>query len=395
MLAVGMLKNESGVHGFEIPKPGIKNPNDVLIRMIEVGLDGTDFNTVRYNLQDVAHDRNEIVLGHEGVGIVEEIGLEVKSVAPGDIVVITVRRGCGECEPCARNQSDLCLTGNFTERGIHKVDGLLTEYIVDQEQYVVKVPPEAQKLAVLTEPVSIVEKGIEELRIIQSRVPWYCPHYDHGWMSDDWGGCKVALVVGAGPLGLLAATLISKSKAYTYVIDIVPEDHYKARLVNDIGAHYIDGRGKTPEEIVHFCCTPTGHLNLIFEASGAAEEAIRLIPFMSRTSIYTMTGIPRGDMEIELDAALLVRRIVRYNQVIMGSVNSNRRHFEMALRDINGVNEHFNHVLEEMITHRFKLEDYQKAFSLEDPKHIKTVMQISPWSQNKADKKAASSYSTG
>ncbi len=382
MLAVGMLRDQPGVHDFEVPMPKIGQPDEVLIRMKEVGLDGTDFDTVRYNLQDIAEGRNEIVLGHEGVGVVEAVGSEVKSVTPGDIVVVTVRRGCGQCEPCEHNQSDMCMTGLFTERGIHKLDGLLTRFIVDHEQYVVKVPAEVARLAFLTEPLSIAEKGLEELRVIQSRLPWFCPHQDHGWLSTDWGSCKVALVVGAGPLGLLATTLIRLAKAQTYVADVVPPDHVKAQLVQDAGAIYIDARSKSPEDIVSLCCTATGELNMIFEASGVAETAIRLIPFMSRSSIYTMTGIPRGDIEIQLDAAQLVRRIVRYNQVIVGSVNSNRRHFEMALKHISPINRQFNGILEKMITRRIRLEDYLQAFTQKHPDRIKTVVEVEPWDRD-------------
>ncbi len=380
MLAVGMLRDKPGVHDFELPMPEIKEPDEVLIRIKEVGLDGTDYNTVRYNLQDIADGRDSIALGHEGVGVVEAVGRGVTSVVPGDVVVITVRRGCGLCEPCDHNQSDMCTTGLFKERGIHKLDGLLTQFVVDKEQYIIKVPPEAVKLAVLTEPLSIVEKGIQELRIIQSRIPWFCPHTDHEWMSTDWGGCKVALVVGAGPLGLLATALIRMARAYTYVADILPDDHPKAKLVGVLDAHYVDVRSKSPEALVTFCCTPTGQLNVIFEASGAAEEALRLVPLMSRSSIYAMTGIPRGDIEIQVDAALLVRRIVRYNQVLFGSVNSNRRHFEMALKDIEPINQKFDHFMERLITRRIKLGDYQQAFSTTDPGQVKTVVEIEPWS---------------
>jgi glucose 1-dehydrogenase len=309
---------------------------------------------------------------------VEAVGTGVKSLVPGDIVVVTVRRSCGQCEPCLHDQSDMCMTGLFTERGIHKADGLLSPYIVDSERYLVKVPPGLTKLGVLAEPMSIAEKGIEQLRIIQSRLPWFCPHGNHGWLSQDWGGCKVALVVGAGPLGLLAAAIIKMSKAYTYIADILPPDHPKAKLVESMGAEYIDARGKQPEEIVQFCCTPTGALNVIFEASGAAETALRLVPFMSRSSIYVMTGIPRGDMKIELDAADLAGRIVRYNQVIVGSVNSNRRHFELALQEIGRLNEQFNNALDKMITRRIKLASYKEAFSPPE-QNIKTVVEIEPW----------------
>ncbi|MEE8414097.1 MAG: glucose 1-dehydrogenase [Dehalococcoidales bacterium] len=379
MFAVGMVSGKPGVDDFEILKPEIKEPDEVLVKVKEVGLDGTDFGIVKRAEPDIAEGRDRLVMGHEMVGVVEEVGNGVKSLVPGDAVVMTVRRGCGICHPCLHNQSDMCMTGLFTERGIHKLDGFLTQYVVDREQYMVKIPPDLVKLAVFTEPLSIVEKGIEQIRIIQSRLPWACPHPEHNFQSGEWGGCKTALVVGAGPLGLLATALIRLAKADTFVMDIVSEDTPKAHLVRHMEAHYIDTSAKTPQEILDLCCPLSGELHLILEASGAAETALRLIPYMSRSSIYVMTGIPRGDLNIQLDAAQLVRQIVRYNQVVVGSVNSNRKHFEMALKDMGEVNSRFDGLLNEMITHRFQLNDYQQAFSLSDPRHIKTVIEVEPW----------------
>ncbi len=377
MLAIGMVRGKSGVHTFKLPKPEIKHPDEVLVRVKEAGVDGTDFNMVRHNLQDIAEGHKKIVMGHEMVGVVEAVGSEVKSLALGDTVVMTVRRGCGICQPCLHNQSDMCMTGLYTERGIHKRDGFFTEFVVDQEQYVVKVPADLAKLAVFTEPLSIAEKGIEQIRVIQSRLPWACEHPDHTFLSPDWGKCKTALVVGAGPLGILATALLRLAEVYTYTIDIVPEDSPKVHLIKHMGANYIDARNKTPKELVAQYCA-AGNVDIIFEASGAADTALELINCMRRSSIYVMTGIPREELVMQLDAAQLVRQIVRYNQVVVGSVNSNRSHFEMALKDIPAINSRFGGMLEEMITHRFHLEDYQQIFSLSDPKHIKTVIEVEP-----------------
>ena len=132
-------------------------------------------------------------------------------------------------------------------------------------------------------------------------------------------------------------------------------------------------------EMVEFCCSPSGNLDIIFEASGAAATAIELINYMSRSSIYVMTGIPREELVMQIDAAKLVRQVVRNNQVLVGSVNSNRSHFEMALKEITAINSRFGGMLEEMITHRFKLEDYERVFGPTDEKHIKTVIEVEPW----------------
>ena len=378
MLAVGMLRGKEGVHAFETPKPEIKQSDEVLVRIKQVGLDGTDFNMVRYNLQDIAEDRDDMAMGHEVVGVVEEVGSGVRSVVPGDPVTITVRRGCGQCHPCLHGQSDMCMTGLYKERGIHKLDGFLTQFAVDRDEYVVKVPAELVDLAVFTEPLSIAEKAIDQIRIIQSRLPWSCPHPDHTFTSQDWGVCLSGLVVGAGPLGLLATALLRLDSVNTYVADIVPDDHVKAHLVKHMGANYIDARNKTAEDLAEIAGAGSS-LNIIVEASGAAVIALELTNYLSRSSIYVMTGIPREGLLTQVDAAQLVRQIVRNNQVIVGSVNSNRSHFEMALRDIPRIESGFGGMLKEMITHRFRLEDFHQAFAAADSKHIKTVIDVEPW----------------
>ncbi len=319
-----------------------------------------------------------MAMGHEMVGVVEAVGSGVKSLAPGDPVTMTVRRGCGLCQPCLHNQSDMCMTGLFTERGIHKIDGFLTSFVVDQEQYIVKVPANLVRYGVLTEPLSIVEKGVEQIRFIQSRMVWACSHPEHSFDAADWGGCRTALVVGAGPLGLLGTALLRLAGVNAYVADIVPEDSPKVHLAKHMGAIYIDARSKTPKELVELCST-AGNLDIIFEASGAATTAVELINFMARSSIYVMTGIPGEGVPLQVDAGQLVRQIVRYNQVVVGSVNSNRSHFEMALKDIPEIDSQFNGVLGEMFTHRFRLEEYERAFALSDPGHIKAVIEVEPW----------------
>lgn len=379
MLAVGMVRGKRGLYDFELPMPEIREDDEVLVRVKEVGLDGTDFNMLRYGEPDIAEGRNEIALGHEMVGVVEEAGKAVKTLAPGDLVTMTNRRGCGLCSPCLHNQSDMCLTGLFTERGIHKQDGFLTRFVVDQEQYIAKVPPELKRLAVLTEPLSIAEKGIEQARIIQSRLHWTCPHLEHTYLSEDWGGCKSALVVGQGPLGLLASALLGLTGVRLYAADIMPPNHIKAELSRQMGAHYIDARERTPDRLVELCCEATGTLDMIFEASGAAATAVRLIYYMARSSIYVMTGIPRGDLTIEVDAAQMVRQLVRYNQVVVGSVNSNRSHFEKALKEMAKIQSRFPQVLKQMFTHRYPIGEYYKAFQTDAPDHIKTIIEVEPW----------------
>ena len=168
------------------------------------------------------------------------------------------------------------------------------------------------------------------------------------------------------------------AKVAALVADVVPKDHPKAELVARLGSSYVEGQGKTAEQLMQDCSVVAGSLDIILEASGAAETAVRLIDYMSRDSIYVMTGIPHGDMQVEVDAAQLVRQMVRYNQVLVGSVNSNHGHFEMALQDMPRLNEAFPGFLPALFTHSFALADCAEAFrSPTLPGHIKTLVQVS------------------
>jgi threonine dehydrogenase-like Zn-dependent dehydrogenase len=375
MFAVGLVRDKPGIQSFQIPEPGITQPDAVLVKVTRVGLDGTDFSLVRYDEKNLPQGKDELVLGHEMVGIVQETGPEVRTLKPGDIVTMTVRRGCGLCHPCLHGQSDMCLTGLYTERGIYKADGFLTRYVVDREQYVVKVPPDLERYAVLTEPLSIAEKGVEQIRLIQSRLPWTCPHPEHTFSSPNWGECKTALVIGAGPLGFLATCLLRLAGVTTYVAEIVPENNFKIKMIQKLGAKYLDVRGKKPQEVGELGGT-SEHLDIVFEASGASELALGLIPYMSRGSIYVMTGVPHGERKAEIDADRMLRQIVLQNQVIVGSVNSNRSHFELALKDMREINRRFGDILAEVCTHSFKLEEYESAFHLHEPDQLKVIMEV-------------------
>lgn len=375
MFAVGLVRDKKGVYSFDIPVPEIRKPNEVLVKVKRVGLDGTDFSMVSEDLKDLAEGRDNIVLGHEMAGVVVAVGRDVKSLKKGDIVTTTVRRGCGECHPCMHNQSDMCMTGLFKERGIHKLDGFLTEYAVDEEQYIVKLPESLEAYVALLEPLSIVEKAVQQIKIIQSRLPWACGHPEHSFLEENWGRCKSGIVIGAGPLGLLATAHLRLAGVNTTTIDIVPEEHIKAALVRQMGANYMDARSRKPEEIVGQTCQ-AGQASIILEASGASELALNLIPCLLRSSICVMTGIPRGKTKANFDADLLLRQIVRYNIVIVGSVNSNRGHFEKAITSLKNIEQSHKGVLRQFFTHTFKLKDYEKAFMLQDPNRIKVMLDI-------------------
>ncbi|MBI2426956.1 MAG: glucose 1-dehydrogenase [Candidatus Kerfeldbacteria bacterium] len=373
MFAIGLSQKKKGIHSFDIPKPEISTGDEVLIRILQTGIGGTDRSLLKHHLVDPPETDDFLILGHETFGVVEDLGDQVRGLKKGDVIVPMVRRGCGICPSCRHNKSDYCYTGLFKEHGIHKLHGFLTSYTVVPAKYVVKVPRGLRDVAIWAESLSIVEKAIAQMRLVQMRVPNLCDHPQHEWHDKNWGGCKRALVIGAGPIGFLATALLRLEQMEVYVLEIVPEDSLKVQLVKEMGAHFVDGNTFPPEKIVE----AIGHVDIIFEASGVSDLALQFIPLMARNSVYVMTGIPRAEIKpTEVDANLLLRHIVRQNQVIIGSVNGNREHFERALIHMIRIEKTFHSILERAITHHFPLKDFEKGFYLKDPNQIKVVFQV-------------------
>jgi glucose 1-dehydrogenase len=199
MKAIALVPGTTHLRLVDIPEPSTTAPDEIKLKVLQVGICGTDREEASGGRAEAPPGETELIIGHEMLGQVVAIGSAVTAVRPGDYAVFSVRRGCGHCPACAINRSDMCDTGDYTERGIKGCDGYQAEYVVDQEQYVVKIPEDLASIGVLTEPMSVVEKAIDEaIRIQVARLP-------DTEDPSSWLGGKQALVAGIGPIGLLAA----------------------------------------------------------------------------------------------------------------------------------------------------------------------------------------------
>ncbi|MBI2660890.1 alcohol dehydrogenase catalytic domain-containing protein, partial [Candidatus Woesearchaeota archaeon] len=300
---------------------------------------------------------------------VEEVGDKVTSLKKGDYAVATARRGCGQCQSCFNGQSDMCFTGLFSERGLHKLHGFFTDHVVDPEEYIVKVSPKLKNIAVLAEPMSIVVKGVEQAMFVQSRLPWTC---DPTNANNKDFSCRTAVIIGAGPIGFLAACLLRLQHIDVYVLERKEEDNYRIKLLKGIGAKYMDIRKIKFDELSKI----TGNVDIMFEASGASELAVNMIPHMGRNGVYVMTGIPRGELHYTIDTNLMLRQIVRFNQAIIGTVNGNRNHFVNGLNEMEQIEKKFKGILSKSITARYRLDDYKKAIFDKNPDNVKVIFEI-------------------
>ncbi|HLU24356.1 MAG TPA: glucose 1-dehydrogenase [Longimicrobiales bacterium] len=365
MRALTIVPGTREVRLVERPEPEISAPDEIVLRVLRVGICGTDREQAAGGRADPPPGRDELIIGHEMVGEVVEVGEAVKRVRPGDLAVLTVRRGCGRCLPCAMNRSDMCLTGDFRERGIRGLDGFQAEYVVDREPYVVAVPREIASTAVLTEPLSVVEKAIDEaVRLQFARLPGAAA-------TPDWLHGRRCLVAGLGPIGLLAAMALILRGAEVHGLDVVDAETARPAWLAHIGGTYVDARRVPPENIR----AELGPMEFVFEATGAPRLAFNLLEALSDNGVYVLTGIPTAHCVARLDACDLVRHLVLNNQVMIGSVNAARGHYQMAADDLVHAAHRWNGHVDRLITHRYTPAEAAAALHRHPTDEIKTVIE--------------------
>ncbi len=367
MKAVALTPGTRTIRLIDRPEPAVLSPDDVKVRILRVGICGTDREEASGGRAMAPTGRNELVIGHEMFGQVVETGRSVTRVKPGDLAVFTVRRGCGACLPCLMNRSDMCLTGNFYERGIWGMDGYQTEFAVDKEQYIVRVPDELEPVGVLAEPLSVAEKAIAEaVRVQAARLP-------EAAAAPDWLRGRRCLVAGLGPIGLLAALALRLRGADVYGLDVVDESSARPQWLAAIGGIYVDGRKVPPGRVER----ELGRMDLIFEATGVAALEFNLLDALGRNGVYVLTGIPGGDRPLQLDGAELVRRLVLGNQVMIGSVNASRDHFQMSVDDLVHGRLAWGDEVARLVSHRRPYDEFEKALTQHEDDEIKVVLEWS------------------
>ena len=367
MKAVVLVPGTTDVQLQERPEPSIGAADDVKLQVLEVGICGTDREEAAGGRAAAPPGQRDLVMGHELLGRVVETGTAVRSVRAGDYALFTVRRGCGHCPNCAAHRSDMCTTGGYADRGIRLRDGYHTEFVVDSEAYLVRVPPGSASVGVLTEPMSVAEKAIDEAVGIQvGRLP-------DATDAASWLSGKNVLVAGLGPIGLLAAVALRLRGANVHGLDVVDPGSIRPRILERLGGTYVDGRQVDPRAVGE----QFPQIGLIFEATGVAQLEFDLLSALGANGAYVLTGLAGGDRPTTVDGALLMRTLVLRNQVMVGSVNASQRHFALAVADLERAKGQWGDTLGALITHRLPYRAFADALSRHPPDEIKTVLEWS------------------
>ncbi|MBV6423538.1 MAG: L-threonine 3-dehydrogenase [Steroidobacteraceae bacterium] len=367
MKAIAVIPGERDLRCVDRPEPSVESDRDVKMRIVRVGICGTDREEAAGGRALAPAGCKDLVIGHEMFGRVTEVGADVTRVKAGDYAVFTVRRGCGKCRPCNLNRPDVCLTGEYRERGIWGLDGYQAEYAADHEQYAVRVPPELAAVGVLCEPLSVAEKALNEAMLVQTaRMPEDAP--GRAWFTG-----RRCLVAGLGPIGLLGALALRLRGAEVWGLDIVDAGSARPQWLEKIGGRYLDARSVAPDKVD----STLGEMDLIFEATGVPSLVFNLLDALGQSGVYVLTGIPGGARSIQVPGAELVRQLVLDNQVMIGSVNAAPAHWEMAVGDLAAAHRLWGDHVARLISHRHPADDFEVALDHHGTDEIKVVLEWS------------------
>ena len=333
----------------DVPEPD-RTDGDLLVEGMAVGVCGTDKEIVRGEYGWAPTGRERLVIGHESLGRVLEAPSD-SAFAAGDLVAGVVRRPDPEpCGACAHGEWDMCRNGRYTEGGIKEIDGYASERWAVPTAFAVRVADHLGLAGVLLEPTSVVAKAWEQVDRVGARA-WFEPH--------------TVLVTGAGPIGLLAAMIGVQRGLDVHVLDQVT-DGPKPDLARDLGATYHStsiaevAQHALPDVVIE----ATGVGRLVFE--GMAENA----PY----GIVCLTGVSPKGRTLEVDAGGLNRSLVLENDVVVGSVNANLRHYQAAADALAAADVGW---LRRLITRRVPLADAPASFDAPTGEDVKVVIALS------------------
>jgi threonine dehydrogenase-like Zn-dependent dehydrogenase len=318
----------------------------IRVNAVAVGVCGTDTEILAGEYGWAPPGRERLVLGHECVARVADSGAGFER---GDPVVPIVRRPDPvPCTSCAAGEWDMCRNGKYTEHGIKSLDGFCAEDFRVRPDFLVRVSPELGRHAVLVEPTSVVAKAWEHIERIGRRAHW---------------APRRVLVTGAGPVGLLAALLGRQRGLDVTVLDRVTEG-VKPRLVRALGAEYSSG----PLDQLLADSPP----DIVLECTAASSVVVDVIQHNAPGCVTCLVGVSSSGKSVPVDVGALNRSIVLENDVIFGSVNANRRHYEQAAEALAKADPDW---LSQLITRRVTLDRWKDAFARQ-PDDVKVLLEI-------------------
>ncbi|MDA4112278.1 MAG: glucose 1-dehydrogenase, partial [Thaumarchaeota archaeon] len=346
-------QNTLRVEEVQTPEPSKK---EALLRVLRIGICGTDRDIISGFYGEAPSGSDFLILGHESICRIEKLGGKSTDFKVGDLVVPTVRRSCPEnCLNCSNHESDMCYTGHYREHGIKQLHGFASEFAVSDVSYLAKMPESLVDVGVLLEPLTIVEKALVQTFALQTtRMKWKP---------------RKALVLGAGPVGLLATAILRLQGLEVDTVATRSKESMKAKLVELTGANYINSK-ETPLHSLD------NRYDIVFEITGNPAVALEAQDLIMVNGIVCYLGIYREEQETQ-NIGKVFTDLVLGNKLHFGSVNANLTYFERGAKDLRKIQRNWPTLLSTIITRKEKPENAQQAYSPESEEEIKTILEFS------------------
>jgi threonine dehydrogenase-like Zn-dependent dehydrogenase len=354
----------NSIHLAEIPKPNvdeIPGGKGVLVQVLRVGVDGTDkeINDAEYGAAPPGDDF--LVIGHENFGRVVEVGPNVPdTITPGAYVVASVRRPGSSIYGLIGLQ-DFTTDDVYYERGINLLHGYLTEYYVEDADYVFPLPETLHDVGVLLEPTTVAEKGINHAYEIQRRLKVWQP--------------RKALILGSGTIGLLMA-LAARLRGLELTVASLPRPPYRnSKLVEQLGGSYFSTQDATLAQI----SAERGPFDLIMDATGFSPILWEAAEVLGKNGVLVLSSITGGDRRVEIKSDAINQSFVLGNKVMVGTVNASPTDFRSGVDDLIKAQALFPGWLDQLLTTPIRgLESYEEMIRAltEDRDAIKVYVEV-------------------
>jgi glucose 1-dehydrogenase len=349
MQAITVLPGVAGSARLEaVPEPPLSD-GGLLVRTLALGVCGTDREIISGEYGWAPAGETRLILGHESLGVVEDAprGAEF---SVGDLVVGIVRRpDPAPCRACAVGEWDMCLNGDYTERGIKQRNGYGAERFRLEPDFAIRIDPTLGVLGVLLEPASVLAKAWDHIEKIGARSRAWPP--------------KTLMVTGAGPIGLLAALMGAARGLSVHVLNR-HDSPLKSKLVQDLGGTFhVDG----------IAAIDRVEPDVLIECTGAPQLIRDILGRSTPGEIICLTGVTAPGHGFDFDVGRYNRNLVLDNNVVFGTVNANRRHYQMAAAALKDANKDW---LGRLITRRVAIDRWPEALQSQ-PEDIKVIIEFS------------------
>jgi len=363
MQAIVAIPGSDRASVVDHPQPESVPAGYILCESVEIGICGTDREILLSKSPHVPRGESRLILGHECLGRVVEVGAGVTDYQAGDWVVPVVRRPLeNPPDPRRAQRPDMLPMGQFTERGIFFEDGFATKYWLDRPEFVVDVEPELSDVAVLAEPFAVAEKGINEAEIVQkSRLEHLDGHYE-----------PRVLVTGMGPIAF-AAALIARVRNWPVTMAGRDQpDTFRATLAAEFD---IDFRQLDDMNLADVDVEEAG-FDLLLECTGSDEIAAEYGSWVRSCGAIVWLGASRIPKPRNHNVERMMCEAIFRNHVILGTVNSAMRDFIDALRHLKDLKARFPAATKKLFTERLSAEESLVLYNSRVKQSVKTLVEF-------------------